>query len=143
PLYWGYRLVDRALGSHLAGCGLPAIALSIKPTSRARAPAGPRLVVPGASPGSSALAPHLTETTARPLAPHPRHRARDFRSSSLTCRLRPSAAKAQGPSPDTPGPPIRYHSGAIVDRLADEVQIASSRRGGSRAGTTCSSAVLI
>jgi len=36
-------------------------------------------------PDSPALPPHLTETTARPRAPHPRRLTRDLRSSTLAC----------------------------------------------------------
>jgi hypothetical protein len=40
--------------------------------------------------------PHLTETTARPFAPHARHRTRDLRSKTLACRLSPSRNKKSG-----------------------------------------------
>jgi len=37
--------------------------------------------------------PHLTETTARPFAPHPRHLTRDLRSSTLACPLSPRGSR--------------------------------------------------
>jgi hypothetical protein len=37
--------------------------------------------------------PHLTDTTVRPLAPHPRHRTRPVRSSTLARGLKPSRAE--------------------------------------------------
>jgi hypothetical protein len=36
---------------------------------------------------------HLTDTTARPRTPHPRHRTRFGRSSTLSCGSRPSRSK--------------------------------------------------
>jgi hypothetical protein len=72
--------VARVFGSDLAGYGLPAIALPVKTPTRGSRTSGPRLVALDAAVGAN---PPLTDTTARPRAPHPRHRARDLRSSTL------------------------------------------------------------
>jgi hypothetical protein len=64
--------VARALGSHLAGCGvagirLPATALSVKTPTHARTPRGPRHFALGASvrdsPAHPPFRPHFTETS--------------------------------------------------------------------------------
>jgi hypothetical protein len=56
----------------------------------------PRSAAPGAGPAHPLGRPHLTETTARPLAPHPRHRTRDLRSRTLACQLSPSRSRKSG-----------------------------------------------
>jgi hypothetical protein len=78
------------VGSDLGSCGLVglgrvAIAHSISGPERSHTSGSLAL-----APGSPARAPHLTETAARPLAPHPRHLTRDLRSSTLAYRLSPS-----------------------------------------------------
>jgi hypothetical protein len=46
---------------------------------------------------------HLIETAARPFLPHPRHRSRPFKSSTLAAGLRPALRSASGVSSATVG----------------------------------------
>src|SRR5262249_34700267 len=58
---------------------------------------------------------HLIETTARPFAPHPRHRRRALRSRTLITGLSPARTRASGVSSGTGG---RRHNRPSRNRRA-------------------------
>ena len=57
-----------------------------------------RSAAPGASPAQPPSRPHLTDTTARPRAAHPRQRTRDLRSITFARGLSPSRSRKSGVS---------------------------------------------
>ena len=108
-------VIARVLGSHLAGCGLPAIAVSSTPERTL---------------GSAAHVSSSTETTARPFAPHPRHLTRCLRSSTLARAVEPE------PQQEVRCQQCAVMAGGAIDpdeittpEILDPCQVKGRRRG--------------
>jgi len=84
----------------LPGWPRPSCDSSEDPDPDALTPGGPHPVPLGAAIGDSPALPpcrpHFTDTTAPPLAPHPRHLTRDLRSRTFALGPSPNRSKKSG-----------------------------------------------